>query len=80
MPECLEELQSAYSDPEVFPANSNRVVRGHRLILFAPENMYPWTDVKNWQPCVCQTMDPENDLEEDMDAAFMLTTDGSDSM
>ena len=48
MPKNLEELENEYNDPDVFPSR-NGIVKGHRLILFAPENEYPWSELMCWE-------------------------------
>ncbi len=64
MPVSLEELQAEYSSAEVFPAEANGVIKGHRLILFAPADMYPWNEMQQWDAANCETMDPATGLDE----------------
>ena len=56
MPESLEELEDEYMSSEVFPSQEGMVL-GHRLILFAPEDEYPWNDMSSWEAAVCITPD-----------------------
>lgn len=73
MPTTLEELQAEYSSPDVFPAEQNGAVKGHRLILFAPSDMYPWNEMQQWEAANCETMDPKTGLENiDMEAVVNL--------
>lgn len=73
MPASLLELQSDYMSPDIFPASTDGTIRGHRLILFAPENAYPWKEVKDWEACVAQSMDPDNGLDGlDMEVVYSL--------
>lgn len=74
MPTTLEELEAEYNSADVFPAEGDGVsVKGHRLILFAPEDMYPWNEMQNWVAANCESMDPETGLENiDMEAVINL--------
>lgn len=63
MPESLAELQNEFMSAEVFPADGNGYPTGHRLILFAPEEMEPWKQVRSWDETICRSMDPEKGLE-----------------
>ena len=74
MPTTLEELETEYNSPDVFPAEADGVtIKGHRLILFAPEDMYPWNEMQNWIAANCESMDPETGLENiDMEAVINL--------
>ena len=68
MPHNLDELQLEFDDPNLFPPDGTGIVTGRRLILFAPEHMYPWKDMaKNnktaWSCTECRSMDPEKGLE-----------------
>ncbi len=73
MPTSLEELQAEYCSGDVFPAEANGIVKGHRLILFAPSDMYPWNEMQQWDASTCETMDPATGLDEiDMEAVINL--------
>ncbi len=73
MPTSLEELHAEYVSGDVFPAESNGMITGHRLILFAPSDMYPWNEMQQWDAANCETMDPATGLEEiDMEAVINL--------
>lgn len=63
VPDSLDDLLNEYMSPDVFPPDSSGYPTGHRLILFAPENMQPWNQVKNWPETTCKSMDPEKGLE-----------------
>ena len=63
MPESLTELQDEFMSAEVFPVDGNGYPTGHRLILFAPEEMEPWKQVRLWDETICRSMDPERGLE-----------------
>ena len=63
VPDSLDNLLNEYMSPDIFPPDPSGYPTGHRLILFAPENMQPWNQVKNWPETTCKSMDPEKGLE-----------------
>lgn len=74
MPTTLEELEAEYCSPDVFPAEANGMsVYGHCLLLFAPDDVYPWNKIQTWVTTNCESMDPENGLENiDMEVVIDL--------
>ena len=62
MPATLDELQNEYYGA-TFPLDDTQFPSGHRLILFAPEGMYPWNEMKNWDETQLKNMDPQSGLE-----------------
>ena len=62
MPEDLEALCEEYMSPEVFPADDHGYPTGHRLVLFAPEKMYPWDKMSDWDACIMESVEPNSGL------------------
>ena len=57
MPKSLVELQAEYSDEDKISQ------RAQRLLVFAPQDSYPWNEVKEWNPAVMNDVLPDSGME-----------------
>lgn len=57
MPKSLVELQAEYSD------ESKISQRAQRLLVFAPQNSYPWNEIKEWSAAVMNDVVPDSGME-----------------